>query len=351
MHGRRSLKQKVREQHSRTHREQEGEVIQFAEFDNKNTEFIFSEAMEGKVNNQHEPTLKELYAPSDYKAFTKISGPLNENANFKIDATMLNFLPSFNGWFSDEPYEFLWEFTHFCSSYYFPRISQEVVKLMLFLFALKDRASEWLNGTGKTFTSWQEVQTSFLQKYFSYGRTHALRKVIRDFTQGNEIFGEAWERFMTLTRKCPNHGIPNHELAQFFFYPGLDYQKRQLVDISSGGYFLNTRASESLKRMEELVEDWVIWQTSMIDTKTGGLKRGVIDVKGIEVHTKMENFEREMKQSVMEITKNFKHLLKDVIATIQPDVNMNKGNSDLNCMNCTTNDHMQDKGKAIPITC
>ena len=43
----------------------------------------------------------------------------------------------------------------------------------------------------KTFTSWQEVQTSFLQKYFSDGRTHALKKAIRDFTQGNETFREA----------------------------------------------------------------------------------------------------------------------------------------------------------------
>ena len=87
----------------------------------------------------------------------------------------------------------------------------------------------------------------------------------------------------------------------------------------------------------------------MIDTKTGGLKIGVIDVKGMEAHIKMDKLEREMKQSVMEITKNFKHLLKDAIATIKPDVNMNKGNSDLTCMNCTTNNHMQDKSKAMLI--
>ena len=87
---------------------------------------------------------------------------------------------------------------------------------MLFPFAIKDRARDWFNGTSKTFTTWNEIQTSFLHKYFFYGRTHALRKLIRDFTQGNEMFGEAWERFMTLTRKCPHHGIPEHELAQIF---------------------------------------------------------------------------------------------------------------------------------------
>ena len=123
MHGRRSGKQKQTEQHIKTHRGEQEEVLRFAEFENKDTEFIISEAMEEEVNNQHEPTLKELSAPSDYEAFTKISAPLNENANFKIYATILNFLPSFNGRFSDEPYEFLREFTQFCSSYYFPGIS------------------------------------------------------------------------------------------------------------------------------------------------------------------------------------------------------------------------------------
>ena len=107
MHGRRSLKKKVTEEHNRTHIGEEEEALKFIEFDKKDTKFIISKAMEEEVNNQHEPALKKLSAPSDYGAFTKISAPLNENANFKIYATMLNFLPSFNGRFNDEPYEFL----------------------------------------------------------------------------------------------------------------------------------------------------------------------------------------------------------------------------------------------------
>ena len=300
MHGRRSLK------HNLLTELRETEEIRLKLVENKKEiervriqGIMAEEGRDGK--GQEGPTLKELSAPSEYNDFTRIAAPLNDNVNFKIDSTMLNFLPSFHGRFSDEPYEFLREFNQFCSSYYFPGISQEVVKLMLFPFAIKDRARDWFNGTSKTFSTWNEVQTSFLQKYFSYGRTHALRKLIRDFTQGNETFGEAWERFMTLTRKCPHHGIPEHELAQIF-YQGLDYQERQLVDISSGGNFLNTRANECLKKMEELVEYWVFRQSSMIDVRTGGIKRGVIDVKGMETDVKMERLEKEMKQSLMDIT-------------------------------------------------
>ena len=177
---------------------------------------------------------------------------------------------------------------------------------------------------------------SFLQMYFSYGRTHALRKAIRDFTQGNETFGEAWERFMILTRKCPHHDIPDHELAQIF-YQRWDYQERQLFDISSGGNFLNTRANESLKRMEEFVED----------ARTGGIKRGVIDVKGMETKVKMERMEREMKQSLLEIIENFKHLLKDAITTIKREANVSKVQVNSTCGMCASNDNLQDQCKAI----
>lgn len=331
MHGRRSLRPKLNSE--------------IEAQDHLLLEYTIEESMaeELKEENSNEgPTLKDLCAPTDYEIYTRISAPLGEHANFKIDSTMLNFLPSFHGRFSDEPYEFLREFTQFCSSYYFTGVSQEAVKLMLFPFALKDKAKEWLNSTGKNFTSWQEVQTSFLQKYFSYGRTHALRKTIRDFTQGDETFGEAWERFMALIRKCPHHGIPDHELAQIFYH-GLDYNERQLVDISCGGNFLNTRANESLKCMEGLVEDWVFRQGSITDSRTGGLKRGVIDVRGKETDIRIERLEREVKQSMIEMTENFKHLLKDAVASMKPQVNVSKVDMGPICTICAGNDHTQDQ--------
>ena len=112
MHGRRSLRQKLliqfegREEHKSQIDKDKGKVRKITI-----KETMAEKSKDGK--DQHEPTLKELPAPSDYEAFTWISVPLNENANFWIDATMLNFLPSFHARFSDEPYEFLREFTQF----------------------------------------------------------------------------------------------------------------------------------------------------------------------------------------------------------------------------------------------
>ena len=151
---------------------------------------------------------------------------------------------------------------------------------------------------------------------------------------------------MILTRKSPHHSILDHELAQIF-YQGLDYQERQLVDISSGGNFLNTRANESLKHMEEFIEDWVFRQRSMIDARIGGIKRGVIDVKGMELEVKMERMEREIKQSLLEITENFKHLFKDAITTNKRKTNVSKVQVNSTCGMCASNDNLQDQCKAI----
>ena len=82
----------------------------------------------------------------------------------------------------------------------------------------------------------------------------------------------------------------------------------------------------------------------MIDSRTGGIKRGVIDVKGMETEVKME---REMKQSLLEITENFKHLLKDALNTIKPEANVSKVQVNSTCGMCASNDHLQEQCKAI----
>ena len=101
--------------------------------------------------------------------------------------------------------------------------------------------------------------------------------------------------------------------------------------------------------MEELVEDWVFRQSSMMDVKIGGIRRGVIDVKVMKTNIKMERLEKEMKQSLLEITENFKHLLKDAIATIKPNVNVSRVNVTSTCGNCAVSGHVQDQCKAISV--
>ena len=62
------------------------------------------------------------------------------------------------------------------------------------------------------------MEYTFLRKYYSVGKTSAVRRAIRELSQGPcEVFYEACERLRDLLRQCPHHGIPKHENTQIFF--------------------------------------------------------------------------------------------------------------------------------------
>ena len=53
---------------------------------------------------------------------------------------------------------------------------------------------------------------------------------------------------MTLTKRCSHHGIPSWETVKTF-YQGLDTYERSMVDIASGGTFVETFANKSMEFM------------------------------------------------------------------------------------------------------
>ena len=62
------------------------------------------------------------------------------------------------------------------------------------------------------------MEDTFLRKNCSVGKICAVRRAIREFSQGpSEVFYEAWERLRDLLRQCLHHGIPKHEITHIFF--------------------------------------------------------------------------------------------------------------------------------------
>ena len=73
--------------------------------------------------------------------------------------------------------------------------------MRFFPFTLKKRAKEWFFILGREFASWRDMEDAFLCKYYSVGKTSAVRRTIREFSQGlGEVFYEAWERLRDLLR-------------------------------------------------------------------------------------------------------------------------------------------------------
>ncbi|GJZ36944.1 hypothetical protein Tco_0583135 [Tanacetum coccineum] len=69
------------------------------------------------------------------------------------------------------------------------------------------------------------------------------------FTEPNETFNEAWERFKGLLRQCPHHGFSElHQLDTF--YNSLNSNDQDALDSAAGGNFLDKMPQEGLAIIE-----------------------------------------------------------------------------------------------------
>ncbi|GJX74610.1 reverse transcriptase domain-containing protein [Tanacetum coccineum] len=114
-------------------------------------------------------------------------------------------------------------------------ISQDIINLNLFPFSLTHEAESWFY-TLKTHSihTWEEMVSKFLSKYFPYSRTLQLRKEILNFWQlPTESVFEAWERFKSCLRKCPDHRILllNQILT---FYNGITMIDQERLMVAAG---------------------------------------------------------------------------------------------------------------------
>ena len=89
--------------------------------------------------------------------------------------------------------------------------------MRFFPFTLNERAKEWFFTLGHEFDSWIDMEDASLHKYYSLGKTSAVRRAIHKFSYGTgEVFYEVWERLRDLLRQCMHHGIPKQEITQIF---------------------------------------------------------------------------------------------------------------------------------------
>ena len=94
-----------------------------------------------------------------------------------------------------------------------------------------------------------------MRKYYFVGKTSCFQKAIHEFTQGtSETFHKAWERLRDITRECPHHGLPNHELTQIFS-DRFGSQDRYRLDAASGSTFLRKYEDEAMELIETVVEN------------------------------------------------------------------------------------------------
>ena len=88
-------------------------------------------------------------------------------------------------------------------------MDNDIVKLKLFPFSLRDRAKVWFSSLPKnSIDSWNKCKDAFITKYFPPAKIISLRTHIMNFKKlEHDHVAQSWERMKMMLRNCPTHGL------------------------------------------------------------------------------------------------------------------------------------------------
>ncbi|KAL4363217.1 hypothetical protein GQ457_04G018970 [Hibiscus cannabinus] len=169
---------------------------------------------------------------------------------------MLNTLGQFGGTPNENARQHVKLFLEICNSFKIHGVSNDVLKLKLFPYSLRDKAKTWLNNLQPgSLQSWTQLCRCFLAKFSYTNMTDHLRNQITSFRQeDDEAMHEAWERYRDLFRRCPMHGLPEWTQVSIF-YNSVNTPTRMMLDASANGTLLDKPPRESLEILDKLAQN------------------------------------------------------------------------------------------------
>ncbi|KAM1495945.1 hypothetical protein ACFXTO_030606 [Malus domestica] len=253
---------------------------------------VFQEPAMGEVNNGRDnppplpppqPRLMRDYTkPTEYNAPSCIVlAPIAQR--FEIRPQIFQLLPIFLGKEEENPYHHIKAFFKLCSTFTFTNVTEEQIRLRLFPFSLRDKASSWLDSLPEaSIDTWTELSKKFLSKFFPARRTNALINEIMSFRQQEgEQFHESWERYKDLFLQCPHHGFNTWQKVHYF-YKGLNSQCRSLVDSTVGGTLMDKTPEDAIHAFETICENSEHWdfptKDSRVPTASSTKRGGIYEV-------------------------------------------------------------------------
>ncbi|GJU17642.1 reverse transcriptase domain-containing protein [Tanacetum coccineum] len=211
--------------------------LQFRSIEVSESENLFLDHIHGEYENAEDVQMADHLRPMEellripilgIEDVIVVSAVLADQ--FELKPELLDFISNnpFFGLENDDPH------SHIKRFYQINQVPDDVVKLILFPFSLKGAAETRLeNEPPNSITSWDDLVSKFLNRFFPHSKTRELRKEITNFQQVfGETFTEAWERFKNLLRKCPHHGFSL--LYQIdFFYNGLSQSDQDSLNTAA----------------------------------------------------------------------------------------------------------------------
>ncbi|XP_050919795.1 uncharacterized protein LOC127137369 [Lathyrus oleraceus] len=186
--------------------------------------------------------------------------------------------------------------------------SEEAKKLVMFPFTLSEDAEEWFYSLpAGSITTWQQMETTFLNKYFPASAYIRKRYDIVNFKQKEgESLGDAYKRFKRLLVACPTHNMDATKQMKNFVN-GLRLKTKQLIDTAAGGSTNFTTATGIKKIIEAIAanEHLELYDRSVSQPE------GIIDLKLANQVVKMED------QIVAEVERRLKKMAIDTQTVAQ----------------------------------
>jgi hypothetical protein len=120
--------------------------------------------------------------------------PLILADEYELKAKLIYFLQKnpFYGFENDDPYSHIRRFSQITQTFKINHVPQDVVNLILFPFSLKGATEKWLDyGPPNSITSWDDLLSKFLNRFYPHSKTVELRKEIINFQQSyDETFAK-----------------------------------------------------------------------------------------------------------------------------------------------------------------
>ncbi|XP_016748333.1 uncharacterized protein [Gossypium hirsutum] len=119
-------------------------------------------------------------------------------------------------------------------------VTEDQIKLRAFPFSLVDSAREWLFYLPpESVNTWSDMSRLIFDRFFPAARETELRRdIVGIYQKDTESLYNYWERYKKLCVSCPQHGLTEQLLLQYF-YEGLLQMEMKMIDAVSGGALVN----------------------------------------------------------------------------------------------------------------
>nr|GEY32053.1 hypothetical protein [Tanacetum cinerariifolium] len=225
--------------------------LQFRQVEESESDNLLHDHIQEEDENAEDVQMADHFRPIEELLRIPILGiedaivvPVVLADQFELKPELLDFISNnpFFGLDNDDPHSLIKRFYQITQTFKINQVPHDVVKLILFSFSLKGAAKTWLENEPLCFiTTWYDLVSKFLIRFYPYSKTKELRKEITNFQQvfvvGNLMTRNTQEAFTIIENKSKVRTCRN---------------KAQVL--SSGGTSTQTDAITALTKQVEALE-------------------------------------------------------------------------------------------------